>query len=88
MLGPIPLKGVGFFIERNQMQAIKIDDKEFDVATLSDEAKNQLASIHFVDSELARLIAKAAVLQTSRIAYSKALQAALPALGVSDTLKL
>jgi len=70
------------------MQTIKIDDKEYDVATLSDEAKNQLASIQFVDSELARLQAKAAALQTARMAYSKALQATLPAIGGSDTLKL
>jgi len=41
-----------------------------------------------VDSELARLQAKAAALQTARMAYSKALQAALPALGGSDTPKL
>ena len=70
-----------------KMPTIKIDDKEYDVATLSDEAKNQLASIQFVDSELARLQAKAAALQTARIAYSKALQAALPVTGGSDTIK-
>ena len=70
------------------MQTTKIDDKEYDVDTLSDEAKNQLASIQFVDSELARLQARAAALQTARMAYSKALQAVLPAIGGSDTLKL
>jgi len=67
---------------------IKIDDKEYDVDTLSDEAKNQLVSIQLVDSGLARLQAKAAALQTARMAYSKALQAALPAIGGGDTLKL
>jgi len=77
-----------FFIKGKQMSTIKIDDKEYDVASLSDEAKNQLTSIQFVDSELARLQAKAATLQTARVAYSKALQAALPAIGGSDTLKL
>ncbi len=70
------------------MPTIKIDDKEYDIATLSDEAKSQLASIQFVDSELARLQAKAAALQTARMAYSKALQAALPGFGGEDTLKL
>ena len=70
------------------MPTIKIDDKEYDVATLSEDAKNQLASIRFVDSELVRLQANAAALQTARIAYSKALQAALPTIGGSDTLKL
>jgi hypothetical protein len=71
-----------------QMPTIKIDDKEYDVASLSDEAKNQLTSIQFVDSELARLQAKAAALQTARMAYSKALQTALPVTGGGDTLKL
>jgi hypothetical protein len=70
------------------MPTIKIDDKEYDVAALSDEAKNQLASIQFVDSELARLQAKAAALKTARMAYSKALQDALPTLGGSDSLEL
>ncbi len=70
------------------MPTIRIDNKQYDLATLSDEAKNQLASVQFVDSELARLQAKAAALQTARMAYLKALQAALPAFGGSDTLKL
>ena len=51
------------------MPNITIDDKEYDVASLSDEAKNQLASIQFVDSELARLQAKVAAMQTARMAY-------------------
>jgi hypothetical protein len=79
---------LGFSFERSKMPIITIDNKEYDVASLSDEAKSQLASIQFVDSELARLQAKAAALQTARMAYSKALQAALPAIGGSDTLKL
>ena len=79
---------MGFFYERNKMTTIKIDGKDYEVESLSDEAKSQLGSIQFVDSELARLQAKAAALQTARIAYAKALQAALPVLGGSDTLKL
>jgi cell division protein ZapA (FtsZ GTPase activity inhibitor) len=59
------------------MATITIDDKEYDTETLSDEAKNQLQSINFVDQELARLNAQAAVLQTARIAYAKALNDAL-----------
>jgi cell division protein ZapA (FtsZ GTPase activity inhibitor) len=70
------------------MTTITIDNKQYDLASLSDEAKSQLASIQFVDAELARLQAKAAALQTARLAYSKALQAALPAIGGSDTFKL
>lgn len=59
------------------MATITIDDKEYDTETLSDEAKNQLQSISFVDQELARLNAQAAVLQTARIAYAKELNDAL-----------
>jgi hypothetical protein len=57
---------------------IKIDDKEYDLDTLSDEAKNQLGSLQFVDSELQRLNAQAAVYQTARSGYSAALKELLP----------
>ena len=67
------------------MPTIKIDNQDYDLDTLSDEAKAQLKSLQFVDSELDRLQAQAAVLQTARMAYSKALQAALPFAG--DTMK-
>ncbi len=70
------------------MPIITIDNKQYDLDALSNEAKAQLASIQFVDSELARLRAKAAALQTARIAYAKALSEALPAVGSGDTLKL
>ena len=69
------------------MPTIKIDNKDYDLDTLSDEAKNNLASLQFVDAELQRLNAQAAVLQTARMAYSKALQAALPVFTDGDTLK-
>ena len=61
----------------NAMTMIKIDDKDYDTDTLSDEAKVQLQRLQFVDKELARLNALAAVLQTARIAYAKALNDAL-----------
>ena len=73
------------------MPAIKIDNRDYDLDTLSDEAKAQLQSLQFVDAELARLQAQAAVLQTARMAYAKALQAALPSVleqaQASETLK-
>lgn len=59
------------------MPIIKIDDKDYDTESLSEEAIAQLTSIQFVDQELARLQAQAAVLQTARIAYAKALNDAL-----------
>ena len=59
------------------MPIIKIDDKDYDTETLSEEAKAQLTGIQFVDQELHRLNAQAAILQTARIAYAKALNDAL-----------
>ena len=61
------------------MPIIKIDDKDYDVDQLSDNARAQLASLQFVDAELQRLNARKAVLQTARMAYAKALGEALPA---------
>ncbi|OIP15762.1 MAG: hypothetical protein AUK51_12455 [Comamonadaceae bacterium CG2_30_59_20] len=69
------------------MPTITIDNHSYDLDTLSDEAKAQLQSLQFVDAELARLQAQTAVLQTARMAYSKALQAVLPVLPAGDTMK-
>jgi hypothetical protein len=60
------------------MTTINIDNQNYELETLSDEAKNQIASLQFVDAELQRLQAQAAVLQTARVAYVNALKAALP----------
>ncbi len=69
------------------MPTINIDGKEFEIDQLSADARAQLQSMQFVDVELARLQAQAAALQTARMAYAKALQAALPAVASSDTIK-
>jgi hypothetical protein len=69
------------------MTTITIDNKEYEFESLSDKAKAQLSSLQFVDGELARLQAKASVLQTARMAYSKALQDELNPLGSGDTIK-
>ena len=68
------------------MPKITVDNRDYDFDSLPDEAKGQITSLQFVDAELARLAAQTAVLQTARMAYSKALQAALP-VSVSDTIK-
>ena len=68
------------------MATFTIDGKEYDLDTLSEEAKGQIASIQFVDAELARLQAQAAALQTARIAYSNELNKHLNALS-GDTIK-
>jgi hypothetical protein len=62
-----------------EMPIINIDNKDYELDTLSEETKAQLASLQFVDAELQRLNAQAAVLQTARMAYAKALNEALTA---------
>lgn len=59
------------------MAKITIDDKEYETDDMSDDAKAQLQSLQFANSELQRLQAKAAIVQTASAAYSAALKAAL-----------
>ncbi len=70
------------------MTTIKIDNKEYDLDSLSSEAKAQLGSIQFVDGEIARLQGQLAAMQTARNTYGKALSSILPVLGTGDTIKL
>ena len=70
------------------MATIKIDNKEYELDTLSKECKAQLASIQFVEQELARLQAQTAVLQTAKAAYLQGLKACLPVVGGSEPIKL
>ena len=60
------------------MSTITIDGATYQVDELSEDAQAQLASLQYVDQELARLQAQTAALQTARIAYANALKAALP----------
>ena len=53
---------------------LTIDGKEYDHATLSDNAKNIIANIQFADQELTRLRMQNAAIQTARQAYVTALK--------------
>lgn len=75
------------------MQSINIDGINYDVDTMSSAAKEQLASLQFVDRELQRLSNEAAVYQTAKAAYIKALKENLSATSQlnapgGDTLRL
>ena len=59
------------------MTEITIDEKDYDVDDLSDEAKAQVVSLNFVDAELSRLQLKVAAMQTARNAYATALKSLL-----------
>ncbi len=59
------------------MTKINIDNKEYEIESLSDDAKAQLASLQYVDAELIRLQAQLAAMQTARNAYASALNSLL-----------
>lgn len=61
------------------MSTVTINEKTYALDSLSEEARQQLANIQFVDAELTRLQQQQAVLQTARNAYVAALLAAVPA---------
>ena len=63
---------------------VTIDNIEYAVDSLSDEAKAQFTSLQFVDQKLAQLQAEVAVYQTARIGYANALNAALPKEGIKE----
>ena len=63
---------------KKNTQTIKIDDKEYKLSELSDEAKEQIANINFVDSQLLQLQNELAVSDTARIGYGRALKTELP----------
>jgi cell division protein ZapA (FtsZ GTPase activity inhibitor) len=53
---------------------LTVDGKEYDTATLSDNAKNIIANVQFADQELTRLRMQNAAIQTARQAYVTALK--------------
>lgn len=57
---------------------LTIDGAEYLLKDLSDEAKAQIQSLQFVESEIGRLNAQVAVASTARIAYQNALKELLP----------
>jgi len=54
------------------MQTVKINDKEYDFDTLSEEVKSHVLSLQFIDAELQHLNMQRAALQTARATYAKA----------------
>ena len=59
------------------MNKITIDDIEYDLESLSDNGKAQIASLQFLDAQMKKLRSEIAVYQTARNTYSKALKEAL-----------
>ena len=59
-------------------QSITIDGKSYEIASLSDEARQQIVNIRAVDQELERLKRQIAITQMARKGYSEALVQLLP----------
>jgi hypothetical protein len=57
----------------NAKKTWTINDKEYDLDALSDDAKSQIVNIQVVDSEIGKLQQQLAIMQTARNAYAKAL---------------
>ena len=58
-------------------QKITIDDVEYNLSDLSDNARAQLVNIQFVDAQIQQLNNEWAVADTARIGYTAALKAEL-----------
>ncbi len=56
---------------------VTIDDVEYNLEDLTDNAKAQLTNIQFVDAQIQQLNNEWAVSDTARIAYTNALKAEL-----------
>ena len=57
---------------------ITINEKDYLIEDLSDDAKAQIGSLNVVDKKIADLQQQIAIMQTARNAYANALAAALP----------
>ena len=61
---------------KNKDEAIKtwtINDKEYNIADLSEAAKSQIVNLRVVDQEITQLKQQLAIMQTARNAYGAAL---------------
>jgi hypothetical protein len=70
------------------MPNVTIDNIDYDLDSLSDAAKAQLASLQAVDRRLSQLQEEVAIHQTARIAYANALKAELAAKDQTSAAKL
>ncbi len=61
------------------MPSIKIDEIEYELDSLSEEAKAQLQMLQATEQEVQRLQIQLNIAQTARNAYSKAVKQNLPA---------
>jgi len=61
-----------------EQQTLTIDGTEYNLADLSDNAKQQVANLRVTDTEIDKLKQQLAIYQTARTAYARALSEELP----------
>ena len=70
------------------MEKVNFDGKEYDLASLSEEAKAQLNMLIATDTKIVELQRDIAIAQTARNAYFRAAAELMPSFGGGDTIKL
>ena len=60
------------------MSKIKIDGKEYESTTLSEDAKTNIQNVQYCEQKIAELKRELAIAQTARNTYAQALKGALP----------
>ncbi len=61
------------------MATVKINDKDYEIDSLSETAKSNLISLKFVQDEIKKLEAQTSVYKTAEAAYSRVLNNELEA---------
>jgi hypothetical protein len=67
-------------------QTVTIDEVEYNIDDLSDEAKTQLLNLKFVDDKILQLNNEWAISDTARIGYTQALQKELAKLNENSSI--
>lgn len=70
------------------MPSIKIDEKEYELETLSEAAKKQLSALQIVDNEIRHLQIQLSIANTARSVHLQMLKAAVEDPLSGDTIKL
>lgn len=70
------------------MPNIKIDEKEYDLDSIPNEAKAQIEMLLATDNKIRELQRDLAIAQTARVAYGRSLASALDTTPKGDTIKL
>lgn len=63
---------------KDKSNTVTIDGREYNLADLSENARNQVLNLRVTDQEVQRLNQQLAIAQTARTAYANALKKELP----------